>query len=103
MRYHTWVAVAVTTVGVGANLVGQNAQKKANNAAIAANQNAQTTQNNAAWTNYLMSRGIAPTSPVAAGVLPGAGQYRAVNARLPLWANVGSTGPVKPRKILGVS
>lgn len=75
---------------------GQSDQKKANAAALAQNQQQQDTTNRVGWSNYLMQRGIAPTGNVTPGQLPGPGQYRAVNTRLPLWmnlpANVGRPG-----------
>lgn len=86
-----WGALTVAAIGAGASLYGANKQNIANNKAIDANVKAQDTQNAAQWTNWLMSRGIAPTSPVAAGVMPTAGNYTAVNQRLPLWANVSPT------------
>jgi hypothetical protein len=83
--------------GAVATVYGANKQSQDNKAAQAQNAQLQTQQNNSAWTNYLMTRGMAPTSPISAGVIPTEGQYRAVNTRLPLWATVskGSYGMPK--------
>lgn len=81
-------AAAIAVAGVGASVYGTQQQKKANARAQDANAAAQQQSNEIAWSNYLLSRGIAPTVPVAPGQIPEAGQYRAVNSRLPLYANV---------------
>ncbi len=78
----------VPVIGGVATLVGNNQQNVANNAAQDANLAAIDKINNSAWTNYLMTRGISPNKPVAAGVLPPKGQYTAVNTRLPLYATM---------------
>ncbi len=83
-----WVGIGSVVVGAAGTLYGANAQKTANNKAMDANVAAQDKQNNSAWTNWLMSRGIQPNSPVQAGVTPGPGQYTAVNTKLPLWATM---------------
>lgn len=89
-----WIAVGTAVVGGIASVAGENAQAGAISDAADKNAAAQRDQNNAAWSNYLMTRGIAPTGQVTAGVLPTAGSYNAVNSRLPLWANVtSSNGP----------
>lgn len=89
-----WIAAGSAVLGVVGNLVGSSQQASAISDAADKNAAAQRDQNNAAWANYLMTRGIAPTGQVTAGVLPAAGSYNAVNSRLPLWANVtSSNGP----------
>lgn len=98
----TATAVGLGGAGLATNLIGQNQQRVANDRATRENQAALTGQNNSAWTNWLMSRGIAPTTPVAAGVMPQAGQYKAVNTKLPLWATTRTPGKIAPRRILGV-
>lgn len=92
-----WIGAAVGALGLIANVAGQNQQKKANARAQDANARLQDQQNVANWSNYLFSRGIAPTSPVAPGVLPQEGQYKATNVRLPLWATIRqpTTAPFK--------
>ncbi len=90
----TWVAIAVgggAVLGAGVSLIGMNKQGQANSAANQANQSAQNQQNQSAWSSYLMTRGIAPTGPVTPGVIPAAGNFQAVNTRLPLWATVSQT------------
>lgn len=83
-----WGAVAAAAVGAGVALYGSNRQAQSNRSAQDQNVGQQQQQNNAAWSNWLMTRGIAPTSQVNAGVMPTAGNFQAVNTRLPLWANV---------------
>lgn len=75
-------------LGAGLTLVGDNQQNGANNAAQNTNLAAIDKINSSNWTNYLMTRGISPKTPVAAGVLPAQGQYTAVNTRLPLYATM---------------
>jgi hypothetical protein len=87
----SWVAVAVVggaALGAGATIYGSNKQAKANESAADKNAALQEKQNQAAWANWLMTRGIAPTKSVEAGVLPSASDSKAVNTRMPLWANV---------------
>lgn len=113
-RQHTWVAVGVgvgsMVVGAGVSMYGANKQRQATKDAQKANQTEQDKQNNAAWVNYLMQRGIAPTSSVETGVIPQAGNYQAVNTRMPLWMTVsrarttpagGTADPNAGRKIIG--
>lgn len=90
-----WVAVGTAVLGAGTTLYGINAQKKANQATAETNAETQDKQNRAAWSNWLMTKGIAPTTSVEAGVMPTAGKYTAVNTKLPFWANVtyGSLAP----------
>lgn len=89
-----WIGAGIAAVGLVTNVVGANKQASAISDANAANQSAQAQQNSGAWGNYLLTRGIAPTTPPTPGVIPSAGQYTAVNSRLPLWANVtSSNGP----------
>jgi hypothetical protein len=100
----------VGVAGLGLAVKGQSDQKKANAAALAQNQSSQDTQNQVGWSNYLMTRGIAPTGPVTPGQLPGPGQFKAVNSRLPLWMTLpgnvakpsGATAaPPAKRRIIG--
>lgn len=92
------LAAATGVAGLGLSLVGQNAQKKANAKAMDQNAQLQQRSNDSQWASYLMSRGIAPTSPVAAGVIPSRDQYRPINTRLPLWASAPAT--MTPRRTL---
>lgn len=82
------IAAGAALAGTAASLYGQNKQSKDNAHAMDLNQQAQNKQNDAAWTSWLMSKGVQPTSPVAYGTIPTAGNYTAANVRLPLWANV---------------
>lgn len=81
----TWVAISVAAVGAGTSIYGASQQRVANNKAADANQKAQADQNAAAWSNYLMSRGLNPAG-AQTGQIPQNAQ--AINQRLPLWANV---------------
>lgn len=83
-----WVAVGSAVLGAGTSIYGANQQKKANQSAQNQNAALQREQNDAAWSNWLMTRGVAPTTPVSAGVMPTAGNSTAVNTRLPYWATV---------------
>lgn len=83
-----WVAVGTAVLGAGTSLYGANKQSKDNKAAADQNARLQREQNNASWANWLMTRGVAPTSGVEAGVMPTAGNFNAVNTRLPLWATM---------------
>ena len=90
----TWAAIAVggaALIGAGASIYGANKQAKSNQAAQEQNAEAQDKQNAAAWANWLMTRGVAPTSPTAAGQMPSS--YSAVNTRLPLWATISQNKP----------
>jgi hypothetical protein len=87
----SWVAAAVigsAAIGAGVSAYGANRQAQDNRAAQDQNARLQQQQNDASWTNWLMTRGVMPTSPVSAGTMPAAGASRAVNTRLPLWANI---------------
>lgn len=84
----TALALSAAAAGVGATLYGANKQAKANQSAQNANIAQQDKQNDAAWTAWLMSKGVQPTSSVTYGTMPAAGASKAVNTRLPLWANV---------------
>lgn len=86
-----WLAAASLIAGAGASIYGANKQSKDNAKAADENARLQQQQNDQAWANWLMTRGVAPTSAVAAGVMPTAGNYRAVNTRLPIWASVSPT------------
>lgn len=83
-----WVGIGSAVLGAGTALYGANKQSKDNAHALDVNQQQQDKQNNVQWINYLMSRGVQPTGPVATGVVPGPGQSRAINAKLPLWATI---------------
>lgn len=103
----SWVAAAVigsAAIGAGVSAYGANRQSQDNRAAQDQNARLQQQQNDASWTNWLMTRGVAPASGTSftAGTLPGPGQTRAVNTRLPLWANINlptaaPTAPGAPR------
>ena len=90
-----WVGIGALVVGAGTSLYSANAQKKASQAATNANVASQDKVNDSAWTAWLMSKGIQPTTPVSAGTIPTAGNYSAINTRLPIWANVnyGTSAP----------
>ena len=93
-----WVAAGTAVLGAAASIYGSNQQKKANAAAQDQNIAQQDKINNAAWTNWLMTRGVAPTSPITAGQMPSS--YAAVNTRLPLWASINQpTGPSRWQKV----
>lgn len=86
----TGAVIGAAVIGAGATAYGANKQGKAvkgataeTNAANAANTLATNKYN---WNNYLMTRGVAPITDIEPGQLPAEGQYRSVNARLPLWA-----------------
>lgn len=81
----SWVAAAVGVAGIGAGLYGANKQAKANKAAQQENARQQAEQNRIQWANYLMTRGLDPAG-AKAGEIPANG--RAINSRLPLYANV---------------
>lgn len=92
-RHHTWVAVAVgggALLGAGASVYGANKQSKAVQDAASKNNDAQAAQNAAAWSNYLMTRGVNPAG-AATGQIPQGAQ--AINARLPLWATANFKRP----------
>lgn len=82
------VAAGAGLAGVGLSLYGMNKQSKDNQAALNANIAAQNRQNNQAWTNWLMTRGVQSSTPLVAGEMPTPENSKAVNTRLPLWANV---------------
>lgn len=82
------IPVAAAVIGAGASAYGANKQAKSNASAQAQNAALQKEQNDASWANWLMTRGITPTTPVAAGTMPTAGNYTANNTRLPLWATM---------------
>jgi hypothetical protein len=94
----SWVAAAVvgsSLIGAGVSMYGANKQSQDNAHAQDVNAQQQGQQNNAAWTNWLMTRGVAPNpgGSFTSGQLPGPGESRAVNTRLPLWANVRMGAP----------
>lgn len=93
LRHHTFVAAATGTagaalLGTGISLYGANKQNKANAAAQAENARLQEEQNRSAWGAYLLARGVNPQG-AATGQIPTNPQ--AINAKLPLWANVRRT------------
>lgn len=95
-----WIAVGTAVVGTATNLYGANKQAKAIEASNASNQEEQDKQNNSAWASFLLGKGVAPTTPVTAGVMPSAGNYTAVNTRLPLWASMNTpTGASRWQKV----
>jgi len=96
-KHHTWVAVAVggsAVLGAGVSMYGANKQSQAARDAAKENKESQAAQIAAAWSNYLMTRGIKP-SGASTGQIPQNAQ--AINARLPLWAtaNFAKPGAVK--------
>lgn len=96
-KHHTWVAVAVgggALLGAGASIYGANKQSQAAKDASKQNAESQADQNAAAWSNYLMTRGINP-SGAATGQIPTNPQ--AINARLPLWATANFAKPGAPK------
>jgi TctA family transporter len=86
--WFVWAAIAVGVIGAGVSLYGANKQSKDNKAAQDQNAALQAQQNQSQWANYLMQRGIMPTVGTNPGVMPGPGQSRIVNTKLPLWATV---------------
>lgn len=95
----TGAVIGAAVIGAGATAYGANKQAKASKAA-ANDTNAMNAANTLAtnktnWSNYLMTRGIAPTGDVTPGVLPAAGQFRSVNAKLPLWAKWSTAEGIK--------
>lgn len=90
MAAATAAVIAAAAIGAGATAYGANKQSKAAKAAAAetnATNQAMTAETNKLnWSNYLMSRGIQPLGEVTPGVVPADGQYKSVNAKLPLWA-----------------
>ena len=104
------MAAAVGVGGLAMAYKGQKDQKKANAAANATNEANQTEMNRIGWSNYLMQRGMAPPTNIQPGVIPQAGQFKAVNTRMPLWmtlnrgqmAGLGkTTPPAGERRIVG--
>lgn len=72
-------------LGAGASVYGANKQSKATQDAASKNNQSQAAQNAAAWSNYLMTRGINPAGAQTGQIPQGA---QSINARLPLWATV---------------
>lgn len=90
-------------LGAGASIYGANKQSKAVQNAASQNNAAQAAQNAAAWSNYLMTRGVNPAG-AATGQIPQGAQ--AINARLPLWATAnfkrpGTTGGWRKKGSVG--
>lgn len=99
MAAATAAVIAAAAIGAGATAYGANKQAKATKSAIA-EQNAANAANTLAtnqynWNNYLMTRGVSPLSEVAPGQLPKEGEYRSVNAKLPLWAKWSTSAGMK--------
>jgi hypothetical protein len=88
----TWGAIAVGVIGAGASLYGANKQSKSQAATNASNQASVDKSDQNAWINYLLTRGVAVDPNTPTGTIPTSG--RAVNTRLPLWANM--TVPGRP-------
>lgn len=103
-KCYTWVAVAIggsAVIGAGVGLYGANKQAQSQADAQKQNADLQTQQNNSAWQSYLMSRGVNPMGATAGNIPVGA---PAINARLPLWANVNvATGPKTWRRTGGAA
>lgn len=95
--------LAAGILGAGATMYGANKQSKAVQDAASKNNEAQAAQNAAAWSNYLMTRGVNPAG-AATGQIPHNAQ--AINARLPLWATAnfkrpGTTGGWRKKGSMG--
>lgn len=86
-----WIAGLVTLAGAGISYAGSKKQADAIKDANASNTASTADQNSAAWTNYLMTRGISPTVKLAAGQMPTSGNFVATNVKLPLWAGYTTT------------
>ena len=86
----TWAAIGVGVVGAGVSLYGANKQSQAQKDANAANQASVGKADQSAWVNYLLQRGLAVDPNTPTGSIPS--NARAVNQRLPLWANMSSFG-----------
>lgn len=97
-----WLGLGSLAVGVGTSLYGASQQKKAIESANTSNQAASDKQNDSAWAGFLLGKGVAPTTPVQAGVMPSAGNFTAVNTRMPLWSSMNTpTGKSRWQKIGG--
>lgn len=79
------VAAVAAVAGAGTAIYGATQAGSAQDSANATNAASVAANNNANWQNYLMERGINPDG-AAAGTIPTNPQ--AVNAKLPLYANV---------------
>ncbi len=66
----------IGAIGTGVALYGANKQNMANKAAAAANTANNNEDQSIKWAQYLMARGINPTTGGA------------INTKMPLWANV---------------
>jgi hypothetical protein len=89
-------AIGAAVIGAGGTIYGANQQSKATKGAAAdqnaANAAAAAESNRLNWSNYLISRGIAPTADTPIGVLPSSNNYTAINAKLPIWARAPKAG-----------
>lgn len=81
-----WVKGATAVAGIGASLYGANKQSQDTRAANEANIAAQKESERQNWLRYLLTRGVQADPSTASGAVPTS--YRAVNTKLPLWANV---------------
>ena len=69
----SWMAVAIggsTVLGAGVSMAGANKQAKAINSANSANAASEAEAARQNWENYLMQRGIMPTSTTQTGEVP---------------------------------
>lgn len=90
--------LASSVISAGVGLYGANKQSKDNAAANAANVGSSKEQDLNSWKAYLMQRGLDPSGVYAYGQMPTGG--KAVNTRLPLWANgnfAPKAAPAAPR------
>ncbi len=79
-------AAAAGIIGAGAAIYGANKQSKTAKETNAANREAVGQADQSAWVSYLLSRGLDAGPNTAVGEIPT--NARAVNTRLPLWANI---------------
>jgi len=85
----TWVAAAIggsALLGAGASIYGANKQAKAIASANAANQASEAEAARQNWVNYLMQRGVMPSSSTQTGEVPT--NLQVVNTKLPIWATM---------------
>ena len=99
-----WIAGATIGAGVlgaGVSYLGASQASKAQDRATQANKESKAESDRIGWTNYLLSRGIQPIGYVEPGQMPA--EYKAVNARLPAWANVKRSAPTFRRRVAPVT
>ncbi len=82
----SWVAVAVSAVGVGTSLYGANKQAQSQKDANAANAASVANSDLNSWRAYLMQRGLNPAGVTTFGEIPT--NAAPMNTKLPLWANI---------------